>query len=195
MNSVSSSSISATSSSSASSRPAVPGLAALPDEVFLNIVSFIHKADNETLCSLASASHDCWRLVSVDSLRSFFYAAHSAFLDASVDGKAVILAAVLEWMTKVSGQLPAETVNTIWSRLIDMTNNAELKAEDKFMLSEKILESVKLLMPENPNEAYAIDIVILLNRASFCFSSAQQAFTLQFQMAHDSLHAQLNSLR
>lgn len=190
MDSVSSSS----SSTSSSYRPTVPSLDAFPDEVFLNIISFIDKADNKTLASLASTSKDCWRLVGVDALCSYFHAAHNAFSYGSIEDKSAILPVMIDWLQKVADQLPADTINNMWDHLISMTNTAELKPQDKFNNSSKILDSVKSLFqeelkmlgsgqgglnPEKINRMQESGICSLVQKAAFCFSNAQAEFDEQ----------------
>jgi hypothetical protein len=126
-------------------RSAEPNLEVLPDDAFLKRVSIADKSDNKTLSSLASASKDCWRLVDVDSLRCFFHAAKTAIMHASIEDKNIVLAALVEWLPKVSDQLPNETRNQMWRDLIVITNAAEFKPQEKLIISTNILESVKPL--------------------------------------------------
>lgn len=189
-------SVSSSSSSSVSSsyRPIVPSLDALPDEVFLNIISSIDKADNKTLASLASTSKDCWRLVEVDALCSYFHAAHNAFSYGSIEDKSAILPAMIDWLQKVADQLPADTRNVMWDHLISMTNTADLKPQDKFNNSSKILDSVKSLFqeemkmlgsdglnPEKINRMYESGIHSIVQKAAYCFSNAQDEFSEQIR--------------
>jgi hypothetical protein len=175
------------SSSSSSFSSSVFSLDKLPEEVFLNILSFVDKADNKTLASLASASKDCWRLVGVDGLRSYFYAAHASFSNASTEGKRSLLPVVIEWLNKVSDQMPAETRNQMWENLIDMTNIAELKPEDKFKISNTILESVKPLLEAELAAFTAPDanlekrdrlplrqLEVLCQKAAACYANATE---------------------
>ena len=86
-------------------------LAKFLKKYFKKIVSFVDKADNKTLVSLGSASKDCRRLCGVDSLRSYLYAAKSALAHAATEEKSAIWGALIEWLPKVSSQLPVEMRN------------------------------------------------------------------------------------
>lgn len=125
-----------------------PNFGAVPEEVFQKIVSFVDKADNQTLVSLASASTDCWRLCGVASLRSYLYAARSALTHTATEDKSAILVALIGWLPKVSSQLPVETRNQMWLELIVMTDSAEISPKDRVSISSNILEVVKHLHNE-----------------------------------------------
>jgi hypothetical protein len=182
------------SSSSSVYRFAEPNFGEIPEEVFQKIVSFVDKADNKTLVSLASSSKDCWRLCGVDSLCSYFYAAKAAATHASIEEQGAILAVLIEWLPKVSSQLPVETRNKMLLELIAMTDSAELKLGDKITISSDILQVVKRLHIEelailsvsecSPNErewACLYELSKVVQQAVICYSNAIDNLSEQIQ--------------
>jgi hypothetical protein len=180
------------SSSSSVNRYAEPNFGEIPEEVFQKIVSFVDKADNKTLVSLASASKDCWRLCGVDSLCSYFYTAKAAATHASTAERGAILAVLIEWLPKVSSQLPVETRNKMWLELMAMTDSAELKPEDKITISSDILQEVKRLhieelailsvsSPEQRDWASLYELSKVVQQAVICYSNAMDNLNLQIR--------------
>lgn len=186
---------SSSSTSSAMYRSEEPNLGTLPEEMFRKIVSFVDKADNKTLVSLANASKDCWRMCSVDSLRSYLYAAKSALTHAATEEKSAILLALIEWLPKVSSQLPDETRNQMWLELIAMTDSAELKPKDKVTISSDILEVVKRLHKEelaifssseasleNRDRSSLFQLSMVVQQAIICYSMAMDRLNMKIRM-------------
>ncbi len=97
-----------------------PSLLELPEEAIVAIISSIDRADNQTLSHLAQTCRDLWRLSSVDSLRSFFYAAHDAYELGDKDKKVAVFCMLTEWIHLVTDQLPEETQLQILEHLADM---------------------------------------------------------------------------
>lgn len=186
---------SSSSTSSAMYRSEEPNLGTLPEEMFRKIVSFVDKADNKTLVSLANASKDCWRMCSVDSLRSYLYAAKSALTHAATEEKSAILLALIEWLPKVSSQLPDETRNQMWLELIAMTDSAELKPKDKVTISSDILGVVKRLHKEelaifssseasleNRDRSSLFQLSMVVQQAIICYSMAMDRLNMKIRM-------------
>ena len=176
-------------------RFAEPNFGEISEKVFQKIVSFVDKADNKTLVSLASASKDCWRLCGVDSLRSYFYTAKAAAAHASIAEQGAILAVLIEWLPKVSCQLPVETRNQMWLELIAITDSAELKPEVKITISSDILQEVKRLQiqelsilsvsafsPEQRDWASLHELSTVVQQAVICYSNAMDKLSLQMRL-------------
>lgn len=118
-------------------------------------------------------------MLSVDSLRSFFYAGHASFTVATPENKIEILKALVGWLGKVSDQLPAETTNTMWDMLISMTDTAELELIHKAAIYESIVDSIKPLNSKDSDAVPSFEVLMLLNKAYQCFSTTVNSLSLQ----------------
>lgn len=152
-------------SSSSSYRSVGPSLDGLPDDVFMNIVSFIDKTDNETIASLACASKECWRQVGVEGFRSYFYAAHRAYSTGTTEQKSTILPDLIDWLKKVADQMPVESQYQIWDQLVTMTDIDQLSYQIKLKCINNILKALQPLLDKELNDGSSYGYFELTQRA------------------------------
>lgn len=84
-------------------------LTELPKEMIAKIIATIGEADNQTLASLAQTCKDLWRIASVDTLRSFFFAVREAYEGGDNDRKVAVFCVLTDWIATVADQLPEAT--------------------------------------------------------------------------------------
>lgn len=113
------------SSSITAHRTEQPQLHELPEDAIRAIISTINKADNQTLSALAQTCKDLWHIASVDTLRSFFYAAREAYEVGDTSKKVAVFCVLADWIVAVADQLPEATR---WQILGHLSHMATIEA-------------------------------------------------------------------
>lgn len=168
-------------------------LEGLPNDVFINILSFIDKADNETLASLACTSKECWRQVSVAGLRSYFYAAQRAYREGTAEKKCVILPVLIEWLKKVADQMPAESQYFIWDQLVSMTDIEPLSFQVKLKCLKDILNSIQPLLDTELDSKSSHGYLGLVQRAYECHLKAHEELCELINLQSDQIMMSMDS--
>ncbi len=143
--------------SSSADRTSTLQLLELPEEAIVAIISGIDKADNHTLSHLAQTCRDLWRLASVDALRSFFYAARSAYDLGSTDKKVAVFCVLADWLALVADQLPDETRLQILEQMADMEiiqSNDLRHLQDMHGAVESVFDLANRELKKNSNDTW-----------------------------------------
>ncbi len=113
-----------------------------PEDMIAKIIATIGQVDNQTLASLAQTCKDLWRIASVDTLRSFFFAAREAYEGGDNGRKVAVFCVLTDWIDTVADQLP-ET--TRWEMIGELSHRATIGDLGDPELSRMIASTHRLI--------------------------------------------------